>query len=155
MSVLAVYAGVAAIVGAFLAGMALADSVSTRVQDLTTGLSEFLVPFFLAGIGLKLSFAAFTNRSMVSLAIVVLIAAIASKWIGCGLGAFRLGSTEMMRIGVGMIPRGEVGMVVAQIGLTMGIIDKAIYAVVVFMAVMTTLAAPPLLNIAFRKRSSA
>jgi Kef-type K+ transport system membrane component KefB len=49
-----------------------------------------------------------------------------------------------------MIPRGEVGMVVAQIGLSLGVIEKSVYAVVVFMAIVTTLVAPPLLNIAYR-----
>jgi Kef-type K+ transport system membrane component KefB len=57
---------------------------------------------------------------------------------------------DAMRIGVGMVPRGEVGMVVAQIGLTMGAIAQNIYAVVVFMAVATTIVAPPLLNLAYR-----
>jgi Kef-type K+ transport system membrane component KefB len=56
----------------------------------------------------------------------------------------------MFRIGCGMVPRGEVGMVVAQIGMSMGIIQKPVYAVVVFMAVATTIVAPALLNIAFR-----
>ena len=49
-----------------------------------------------------------------------------------------------------MVPRGEVGMVVAQLGLTLGVIEKPVYAVVVFMAVATTLTAPPLLAVAFR-----
>jgi len=150
MSVLAIYAGVAAIVGAFLAGMALAETVDRRVQDLASGVSELLVPFFLAGIGLKLEFSVFSNPSILLLAIVVLIAAVVSKWIGCGLGAYSLGRLEMMRIGVGMVPRGEVGMVVAQIGLGMGIIEKPVYAVVVFMAIMTTIVSPPMITMAFR-----
>jgi Kef-type K+ transport system membrane component KefB len=56
----------------------------------------------------------------------------------------------MARIGVGMIPRGEVGMVVAQIGFSMGVVDKPVYAVAVFMAVATTIVAPPLLKAAYR-----
>ena len=56
----------------------------------------------------------------------------------------------MLRVGVGMIPRGEVGMVVAQIGLTMGVIEKPVYAVVVFMAIATTLVSPPMLKYAYR-----
>jgi Kef-type K+ transport system membrane component KefB len=56
----------------------------------------------------------------------------------------------MFRVGVGMIPRGEVGMVVAQIGLSMGVIEKPVYAVVVVMAIVTTLIAPPLLKYAYR-----
>ena len=150
LSVLAVYAGVAAIIGAFLAGMALAESVGRRVHDLAQGVTELLVPFFLAGIGLHLSLAALSSWTVVSLAGLVLIAAILSKFIGCGLGAYRLGWADASRVGVGMIPRGEVGMVVAQIGQSLGVIGEHVYAVVVLMSVATTLVAPPLLKLAFR-----
>lgn len=150
LSVLAIYAGVAAIIGAFLAGMALAESVSPRVHDLAHGITELLAPFFLAGIGLRLDLAAFASLDLMILSGVILVAAILSKLIGCGAGAFRLGKQEMFRIGVGMAPRGEVGMVVAQIGLGLGVIEKPVYGVVVFMAVATTLIAPPLLKIAYR-----
>jgi Kef-type K+ transport system membrane component KefB len=151
LSVLSVYAGVAAIIGAFLAGMALAESVGRRVHDLAHGVTELLVPFFLAGIGLHFDLQAFTDRSTLLLALVVLAAALLSKFAGCGAGALRLGRRDATRIGIGMMPRGEVGMVVAQIGLSLGVITQSIYAVVVFMAVATTLAAPPLLNLSYRE----
>ena len=61
LAVLAVYTGVAAIVGAFLAGMALAESTGPRVRDLAHGVTELLVPFFLAGIGLHVDLSAFSN----------------------------------------------------------------------------------------------
>ncbi len=150
LSLLAQYAGVAAIIGAFLAGMALSETVSTRVHDLTAGVAEFLTPFFLAGIGLNLDVSVFAKRSTLILAIAILAVAVASKLIGCGLGAWKLGRVDMLRIGVGMIPRGEVGMVVAQIGAGFGVISKDLFAVVVFMAVATTMIAPPLLRIAYR-----
>jgi hypothetical protein len=84
------------------------------------------------------------------LAGVILVAAVLSKFAGCGLGAIALGKADAIRIGVGMIPRGEVGMVVAQIGLGLGIIQQNVYSVVVFMSVATTIVAPPLLNLTFR-----
>lgn len=149
LSLLAIYAGVAAIIGAFLAGMALAESVSHRVHDLAQGITELLVPFFLAGIGLHMDVSVFADKNTLMLSIAILIAAIVSKLVGCGLGAFRLGRAEMFRIGSGMVPRGEVGMVVAQLGLAMGVIEKPVYAVVVFMAVATTIVAPPLLKVSF------
>jgi Kef-type K+ transport system membrane component KefB len=149
LSVLAMYVGVAAIIGAFLAGMALAESVSKRVHDLAHGISELLIPFFLAGIGLHLDVTAFSDRNLLMLAVVILIAAVLSKLIGCGAGAIRLGAKEMFRIGCGMVPRGEVGMVVAQLGLSMAVIEEPVYAVVVFMAVATTIVAPALLNVAY------
>lgn len=154
LSVAAADAGIAAIVGAFLAGMSLAGTVGERVRDMTNGVSELLVPFFLAGIGLQLDLSVFSNTSTIVLAVVILAAALASKLIGCGLGALQLGRKNMLRIGVGMVPRGEVGMVVAQLGMTMGVVTKPIYAVVVFMSVATTLLAPPLLNVAFREDSA-
>jgi Kef-type K+ transport system membrane component KefB len=149
LSVLAIHVGVAAIIGAFLAGMALAESVTKRVHDLAHGITELLVPFFLAGIGLHLDVGAFADKSLLLLALIILLAAVFSKLIGCGLGAVQLGRREMIRIGSGMVPRGEVGMVVAQLGLSMAVIEKPIYAVVVFMAIATTIVAPALLNLAY------
>ena len=150
LSLLAIYAGVAAIVGAFMAGMALSESTPDRVKDLASGASELLVPFFLAGIGLHVNLLAFKSPSLIVLLIVILAAAIVSKMVGCGLGAIHLGKKEAIRIGFGMVPRGEVGMVVAQIGLTLGVISQPIYGVVVGMAVLTTIVAPTLLNFAYK-----
>ncbi len=150
LSLLATFAGVAAIVGAFLAGMALGESVGERVHTLVNGATELLVPFFLVGIGLHLNLAVLRHPATLALAALVVAAAVISKFIGCGLGGLRMGRRDAVRVGVGMIPRGEVGMVVAQIGLTMGAISESIYGVVVFMAVATTLIAPPLIRIAFK-----
>ena len=150
LSVLSVYAGVAAIIGAFLAGMALSETVDKRVHDLTNGVSELFTPFFLVGIGLRFNFTAFANVSTILFALVILVAAILSKVVGCGLPAMRGGKRDALRIGIGMIPRGEVGMVVAQIGLAMSVLSDRIFGVVVFMSVMTTLIAPSLLNWAYK-----
>jgi Kef-type K+ transport system membrane component KefB len=149
LSLAAVWIGVAAIVGAFLAGMALAESVSQRERYLVHGVAELLVPFFLVGIGMKFDLAIFREWPVLRLAILLLIAAAVTKFVGCGLGAIRLGGTEALRVGVGMIPRGEVGMVVAQLGLGMDAISPMIYSVVVFMSVATTMIAPPLIKLAF------
>jgi Kef-type K+ transport system membrane component KefB len=150
LSLAAVYAGVAAIIGAFLAGMTLAESIGKRVHDLAHGVTELLVPFFLVGIGLHLDVRVFGNASLVALAGLILAAAVLSKLAACGLGALSLGRADAFRVGIGMIPRGEVGLVVAQIGQRMGIIADHIFGVVVFMAVATTIIAPPLLAFAFR-----
>ncbi|MGH9671997.1 MAG: cation:proton antiporter [Bryobacteraceae bacterium] len=150
LAMMASYVGVAAIIGAFLAGMALSESVAHRVHDLAHGVTELLVPFFLAGIGLNLDVASLGNASTLALAAVVFVAAVLAKLVGCGLGAWSLGRANMWRVGLGMVPRGEVGMVVAQIGLGMGVISQGIYGVVVFMAVMTTIIAPPLLRISYK-----
>jgi Kef-type K+ transport system membrane component KefB len=150
LSVVAVYAGVAAIVGAFLAGMALSDTSDVRVAQMTNGVAELLVPFFLVSIGIHLDLSAFAQGNTIALACVIVIAAVVSKFVGCGLGALRLGRVDAVRVGVGMVPRGEVGMVVAQIGLNLGVMKQSIYGIIVFMSVMTTLIAPPLLKLSFR-----
>jgi Kef-type K+ transport system membrane component KefB len=150
LSLLAVYAGVAAIVGAFLAGMALSEIVEVRVRDQTSGVAELLTPFFLVGVGLHFDVSAFSTASPVWLAMAILAAAVLSKIVACGLGAIRLGRADALRVGVGMAPRGEVGMIVAQIGLSMGVMSNIVYDVVVFMSVATTIVAPPLLTWAYR-----
>lgn len=150
LSALAMYTGVAAIVGAFLAGLALSENADARVRDLTRGVNELLVPFFLVGIGLHLDLSLFRTRSTLILALMILAAAIVTKLIGCGIGAAGMGWTNVVKIGMGMVPRGEVGMVVAQMGLSMAVISTEVYGVVVFMAVATTLVTPLLLKIAFR-----
>jgi Kef-type K+ transport system membrane component KefB len=149
LSVLAVYAGVAAIVGAFLAGMALSETVEGRVTGLTNGVAELLAPFFLVGIGLHFDLSAFAGAGTLALAGVLLVAAVLSKFVACGAGALGMGRTDAIRVGVGMVPRGEVGMVVAQIGLNLGVIGHNIYGTIVFVSVASTLIAPPLLKLAF------
>lgn len=150
MALLATYSGVAAIIGAFLAGMALAETASHHLHTLVRGAGELMVPFFLASIGLQLDTSVFRSGSTVVLALVILAAAVASKWIGCGLGAVSLGWKDAARVGAGMVPRGEVGMVVAQVGLKAGAITQPVYGVAVFMAVLTTILAPPVLNFLYK-----
>jgi Kef-type K+ transport system membrane component KefB len=150
MSALATRSGVAAIVGASLAGMALSETVSNRVKILSQGAARLMIPFFLAGIGLQMDLGPFRNTRTLALAIVVLLAAILSKAVGCTLGAWGLGIRDALRVGAGMIPRGSVGLVVAHVGLSVGIVSREGYGIAVFMAVMTTAIAPILLKLAFR-----
>ncbi|MBZ5600770.1 MAG: cation:proton antiporter [Acidobacteriia bacterium] len=144
-------AGVAAITGAFLAGTASSEVLPSRVRKQTQGIAELFVPFFLVGIGLNFHPAAFANRSTLIVSIVLLAGAVLSKVIGCGLGALSRGRRVALRVGVGMIPRGEFCVVAAQIGLRLNVISVDTYAVVVFIAVATTMLAPPLMNVVFRE----
>ena len=150
LAVLSAKAGVAAIIGAFLAGLALSGTLPRRIHDLAQGVTELLVPFFLASIGLQFSLAAFANWSTFLLALLLVPAAVLSKLIGCGLGASHLGREVAMRVGLGMIPRGEFCMVVARAGLTLHAISPATYRMIVFMAVAAAMLTPPLLKVAFR-----
>ncbi len=150
LSLLTAVTGIAAIVGAFLAGLALSETVEQRVHELTRGVSELLVPFFLVGIGLQLDTGALASWRTAGFAGTIVVAAVVSKLFGCGLGAIRLGRQDAVRIGVGMVPRGEVGMVVAQIGLGFGVMNPVAYGVIVVMSIATTLIAPPALHFVFR-----
>ena len=157
LSYLATYIGVAAIIGAFLAGMALAEATENNhdVHQKTSGVMEFLVPFFLVNIGMSLDLQVFKEISTVWLAIIVTILAVLTKFIGCGLGSYGIGWRRSVQIGVGMVPRGEVGIVVAQIGLGLGAISPPFFAAVLFMAIATTLIAPPFIKMAFADEEAA
>lgn len=150
------FIGVAAIIGAFLAGMALAEASEgdDRLHTQANGVTEFLVPFFLVNIGMQLQLSVFRDWTLVWLALAVTLVALVTKLIGCAAGAWSLGLRRAAQVGVGMMPRGEVGIVVAQIGLSLGVIDARLYAVVLFMAVATTLIAPPLLIVLFKADAS-
>ena len=148
--------GIAGIVGAFLAGVALSEATDgTKLHQQSQALTEFTTPFFLVAIGMKLNLAVFRSADVVMLSIVVIVLAIVTKFIGCGLGAARMGRRRAIQVGVGMVPRGEVGIVVAQIGLALAAVSDAIYGVVLALAVITTLAAPPLIKLAFANEPAA
>jgi Kef-type K+ transport system membrane component KefB len=149
LSVASIYIGVAAIIGAFLAGMAMAEATedNPEMHRLTNGVTEFLVPFFLVNIGMQLNIPVFSDWTVLLLAMIITVAAVITKFVGCGLGAWGLKGREMAQVGVGMIPRGEVGIVVAQIGLGLAVITEKFFAAVLFMAVATTLIAPPLIKL--------
>jgi Kef-type K+ transport system membrane component KefB len=146
LALLANYIGVAAIIGAFLAGMSLSEAAEgTDMPHQTEAVTEFLLPFFLTSIGKQLRLDVFLNPAVVALAILVTVLAVLTKLLGCGLGAIGLGRRKAMQIGMGMVPRGEVGIVVAQLGLSLGVVSDAVYGVVLCMAIGTTVIAPPFL----------
>ncbi|MBF0492058.1 MAG: cation:proton antiporter [Deltaproteobacteria bacterium] len=156
LSYLATKVGVAAIIGAFFAGMALSEiSEGTEIHHYSVGVMEFLVPFFLVEIGLQLELNVFKDWHVISLSLLLTVFAVASKILGCGLGALGMDKKSILKIGVGMVPRGEVGIIVAQIGFSMGVLNSQLYAVVVFMAVATTLLVPPFLKILFSSKKRA
>jgi len=151
LSAISSFLGLAAIIGAFLAGMAFAEFKDNwPCEDKIEPITEFLSPFFFVFVGIGVVLADF--QSVVLLAIGITVLAIITKFVGCGLGAKKLGGSSMAIIGVGMIPRGEVGLIVASIGLTMSIVQANLYNAIVFMSVATTLLAPPLLSFTFKRK---
>lgn len=148
LAVVATYIGVAAIIGSFLAGMALAEAAADNrsMHRQTGGVTEFLVPIFLTNIGLQLQLDVFRTPSVLLLCVALTLVAVVTKLVACAVGAWPLGLRRAAQVGMGMVPRGEVGIVVAQIGLTLGVITAELYGVVLFMAIATTLIAPPFLK---------
>jgi Kef-type K+ transport system membrane component KefB len=152
LSVVATKIGIAAIIGAFLAGMVLSEkSEQFQLHEKSQAICEFLVPFFFVIMGMQLDVKIFLQREIVVLAGTITVAALLGKLAGCGLGAYRLGLKSAIKVGVGMVPRGEVGIIVALVGLSLKTISDSAYAVVLFMTVITTLLAPPCLRWLFKK----
>ena len=134
-----------------LVGNALQLLDSTKLHHQLEIWAQEFGSFFLVNIGMQLNLTIFNDTSVVMLALLVTVIAVATKVIGCGLGALSLGTRGALQVGVGMAPRGEVGIVVAQIGLGMGVISDSLFGVVLFMAIATTLIAPPFLRPLFAK----
>lgn len=147
--------GVAAITGAFVAGVGLGrthlrQEIERALHPLAYG---FFVPLFLVDIGLQADVGAL-GGSAVFFTLVMIAIAIVSKVVGSGLGA-RLGGfrpAEALRMGLGMISRGEVGLIVAGVGVAEGLLPLEEFTVVVVMVIVTTLLTPPLLRLAFGRK---
>jgi Kef-type K+ transport system membrane component KefB len=148
--ILSAIAGVldlAAIIGAFLAGMAFAETRDRyHLEERLSPVYSFLVPFFFVITGSLVDLSVFTRSETLLLAIAVIVLAVIGKLVACGLAAARLGRRSALIVGIGMVPRGEVGIVVASSGLAQGSLDLDLYGVIVAMSIVTTLIVPPVLS---------
>jgi Kef-type K+ transport system membrane component KefB len=150
LSVAAEKIGMAAIIGAFFSGLAFAEySPEWNLQPRVHAITEFLAPFFFFSMGARLNIGIFSGEVLVDSLIIALLAMI-SKVVGCGLPVLREGWDTAAKVGVGMMPRGEVGLIVALVGLQMNMVSQSAYAIVIFMTAVTTLLAPPVLRVLFR-----
>ncbi|HVP50499.1 MAG TPA: cation:proton antiporter [Terriglobales bacterium] len=155
LSVAAERIGMAAIIGAFFAGLAFAEySSEWSLAPRVNAINEFLAPFFFFTMGARLDLRIFNRQVMVACVVVTLLALIA-KVIACGLPVLREGWLSALKVGVGMTPRGEVALIVALVGLQMNMVSPAAYAMVIFMTGATTLLAPPVLRYLFRRDAGA
>lgn len=149
--------GVADITGAFLAGILISTStknkyISSRIETLSYML---LSPVFFASIGLNVTLPKM-GASIVAFAGLLLIVAILTKILGCGLGAKICGysSKESVQVGIGMVSRGEVALIVANKGAAVGLMSANFFGPIVIMVVITTIITPILLKIAFAEKES-
>jgi|HubBroStandDraft_6_1064221.scaffolds.fasta_scaffold66543_3 Kef-type K+ transport system membrane component KefB len=150
LSVAATKIGMAAIIGAFFAGLIFSDySPEWGLRLRVHGINEFLAPFFFFTMGARLDIHVFRGGVFV-VAIIISVMALISKVIGCGLPMLKEGWRSALKVGVGMTPRGEVALIVALIGLQMNMVSERAYAIVIFMTAVSTLIPPPLLRYLFR-----
>lgn len=143
-------AGLAMIIGAYVVGLSLSPTdVADQVRERLHGLHAFLVPLFFAVMGLMVDFAAL--RSSLVFGLVFSLVAIAGKLVGCGVPAVALGFSwrGALRIGAGMLPRGEVTLIVAGIGLSTGVIGPELFGVAVMTLLVSSVMAPPVLIASF------
>jgi Kef-type K+ transport system membrane component KefB len=142
--------GMAAIIGAFFTGMVLAEyAPKWELQPQIRAIHDLLAPFFFFAIGARLDISLFSGDVLWAASVITLLA-IVSKLVGCGLPVLSEGWRTALRVSIGMVPRGEVALIVALIGLQMNVISQSAYAIVVFMTAITTIAAPLALRWALR-----
>ena len=151
-----VIGGIAAITGAFLVGLFL--SRTPLRHQLESGISSiaygFFVPIFFVSIGLAVNLRAITGSAWI-FAIIISIVAILSKILGSGGGARLSGFSwlESVQMGIGMVSRGEVGLIVAAFALTSGLLSQENFSIAVFMVIIATLVTPPMLRYSFAKEA--
>jgi Kef-type K+ transport system membrane component KefB/mannitol/fructose-specific phosphotransferase system IIA component (Ntr-type) len=145
--------GLAMIIGAYITGLSLSKTdIAPVIQERLHGLYEFFVPIFFAVMGMMVNLRDIISPPVLFFGLIYTLAAVLSKVIGCGGPALLLGfnGRGALRIGAGMVPRGEVALIIAGIGLASGVLDSSLFGVVILMTLITTLAAPPLLSFTLR-----
>lgn len=152
-SAIAATVGLSPIVGAFSVGMAVASTkLIKRVEQYVDKLEIIFAPLFFAIIGAQVNLTG-VNLEVLFLSAIMIIVAIVSKLSGCGVPAllFLRNKSKAMKVGIGMISRGEVGLIVAGIGVTSGALSSNIYTTVIIMVAITTLITPIWLKKAYSK----
>jgi Kef-type K+ transport system membrane component KefB len=155
ISAMASYFNLAAIIGAFLAGMLFAEFKDRwPAEEKLEPINEFLVPFFFLQIGFMVSLSSLTGGGVLIIALALTLLAIATKWAGAWFGSRSMGKGSASIVAAGMIPRGEVGIIIASIGISMGVLTDSLFAMIVFMALATTIIAPFLVRWAVKRKGN-
>jgi len=148
--------GLAAIIGAFLAGMIASETRQQHtLEKQTQPLLTLLTPFFFVITGSKIDLQQLASADALLMLAAVTAIAIVSKLIGGFLGALSLGRSGATIVGFGMVPRGEVGVVIASLGLAAGVFSDRIYAIIVAMSLLTAMVTPPVLAWLLRRAGTA
>lgn len=153
-------AGLAMIIGAYVVGLVLSKTeLRFTIQEALQSLKIFLVPVFFVVMGMLVDVTALFSYKTIIFSLVYTTGAILSKYIGCSLPALGLNFNWLgaRRIGLGMIPRGEVALIIAGIGLSYGFLKDPVYdlfSIAIMMTLLTTLIAPPLFNLSLKNDKS-
>lgn len=145
--------GLSPIVGAFAVGMALSSSqVFQKIEGFIRRIGLIFAPLFFAIIGAQVDFRGI-NLEILMLSAIIIVIAVFTKYLGCGIPAwlFLKNRTQGMRVGIGMISRGEVGLIVAGVGLSAGVLSSSVYSTIVIMVAATTIITPIWLKMDYRK----
>jgi Na+:H+ antiporter len=148
------FVGLSPIVGAFSVGMAVASTkIIKRVEEYVHKLEIIFAPLFFAIIGAQVDLRG-VNINVLILSGVIVAVAIGTKFVGCGIPSliFLKDKSKSMRVGIGMISRGEVGLIVAGVGVTSGALSADIYTAVIIMVAVTTVVSPVWLRKSYRKQ---
>jgi Kef-type K+ transport system membrane component KefB len=148
--------GLEAVFGAFVCGILIGSSsefARTRMSSLRTVVLAFLAPVFFATAGLRIDLRALAKPAVLAATLIVLATAIVGKFAGAYVGArlSRLSRWEGLALGAGMNARGVIEVIVALVGLRLGILDTNTYTIIVLVAVVTSVMAPPLLRLAMKR----
>lgn len=146
LAVVAELVGLAAIIGAFVAGLIVAETEARdELAHELKPLASIFTPFFFGVTGAAVDLRALADPSLLVLVVALSLIGVVTKLIGGYLGSLSLGRAGALAVGVGLVPRGEVGIVVAGLGLSLGLLDEALFSAVLVAVVATTVAAPFLL----------
>ena len=153
---LAAFVGLSPIVGSFSVGMAVASTkVIKKVEEYVSKLGIIFAPLFFAIIGAQVDLRG-VNIEVLYLSGIIIVIAVVTKLVGCGLPAliFLKNKGRAMKVGIGMVSRGEVGLIVAGVGVSSGALSVDIYTTVIIMVALTTIITPIWLKIAYRKEEN-
>ena len=146
-ALLAQFVGLAAIIGAFVVGLMIAETpVREEVEHGFRSLLGIFAPFFFAVTGANIDMSALLEPELLVIVLVLATMGVLTKLVGGIAGAWKLGKWNSIVVGLGMSPRGEVGIVVSALGLSLGLITRDIYAVLLAAVILTTLVAPVMLQ---------
>jgi len=153
MAALSSTIGLAGIIGSFLAGMLFAEFKDTMpCEENFNTVTSFMLPFFFIYVGMKVRFDDF-ELSIMPLLVILIVVAVLTKYVSGYYGAKmgKLPKDSSVLIGVSMIPRGEVGIIVASIGFTIGVFTNQMFTTIMLMTLATSIIAPPLISWAYKR----